>query len=181
MAGQSFTVTTTSMPTDTITRTGPLPGGVTFTDNHDNTATIAGTPLAGTQSHSPYAWVVTAANGTPPNAVQPFSFRIVCPTITVSGSIAALTFNTPMPAAAFTQAGGNGTITWSASGLPAGTAIDAASGQVAGTPTATGTFAVTITATDAGGCPGSVQQSVTVAPVVAPARPTTGSSTIRSS
>ena len=167
LAGQTFTVTTTSMPTDTITRTGPLPGGVTFTDNHDNTATIAGTPLAGTQSHSPYAWVVTAANGTPPNAVQPFSFRIVCPTITVSGSIAALTFNTPMPAAAFTQAGGNGTITWSASGLPAGTAIDAASGQVTGTPTATGTFAVTITATDAGGCPGSVQPSVTVAPVVA--------------
>ncbi len=38
--------------------------------------------------------------------------------------------------------------------------------SVTGTPTATGTFAVTITATDAGGCPGSRQPSVTVAPVV---------------
>jgi len=124
-----------------------LPSGVTFTDNHDNTATVAGTPAAGTQSHSPYAWMITAANGTPPNAVQSFTFRIVCPAITVSGgAIPALTFNTAMPAAAFTQAGGNGAITWSASGLPAGIVINSGSGQVTGTPTATGTFNATITA-----------------------------------
>jgi hypothetical protein len=164
--GQTFTVTTTSIPTATISRTGRLPSGVTFTDNHDNTATIAGTPGAGTQTHSPYAWIITAANGTPPNSVQnPFRFKVVCRDIDVSGEIAALTFNTAMPAAAFTQAGGNGTIAWSASGLPAGTAIDSGSGQVTGTPTATGTFAATITATDAGACTGSAHLSITVAPV----------------
>lgn len=164
--GQTFTVTTTGIPANTITRTGTLPTGVMFTDNHDNTATIAGTPAAGTQAHSPYAWVITAANGMIPKAVQnPFSFKVVCPTITVSGTIPALTFNTAMPTVAFTQAGGTGTITWSATGLPTGTTIDAGSGQVTGTPTATGTFAATITATDAGACTGSAPLSVTVAPV----------------
>ena len=143
---------------------------MTFKDNDDNTATIAGTPAAGTQTGSPYAWVITAANGTPPNAVQnPFTFRVACPTIGVSGTIPALTFDTAMPAAGFTQMGGNGTITWSASGLPPGVAIDPVSGQVAGKPEAAGTFAVTITATDAGACTGSAQQSVTVTPLAPPA------------
>ena len=50
-----------------ITRTGTLPTGVTFTDNSDGTATIAGTPAAGTQSGSPYLWTVTASNGVPPD------------------------------------------------------------------------------------------------------------------
>jgi hypothetical protein len=42
----SFTVTTTGYPTASLSETGALPTGVTFTDNHDGTATIAGTPTA---------------------------------------------------------------------------------------------------------------------------------------
>ena len=45
LAGQTFTVTTTGFPRNpgmAITRTGTLPAGVTFTDNNDGTATIAG-------------------------------------------------------------------------------------------------------------------------------------------
>ena len=41
-APSSFTVTTTGFPTPTITETGSLPSGVTFTDNGDGTATLAG-------------------------------------------------------------------------------------------------------------------------------------------
>ncbi len=164
-AGQTFTVTTTGFPTNAISRTGTLPSGVTFTDNGNNTATIAGTPAAGTQSGSPYAWVITAANGALPDAVQNFSFNVVCPALTVSGTIPALTFNTAMATATFTQTGGNGAIAWSAAGLPTGTAINPVTGQVTGTPTVTGTFNVTITTTDAGGCTGLTSQSVTVAPV----------------
>jgi YVTN family beta-propeller protein len=40
----SFTVTTTGSPAPTITSTGRLPTGVTFTDNTNGTATISGTP-----------------------------------------------------------------------------------------------------------------------------------------
>src|SRR5262249_25866466 len=40
----SFTVTTDGYPVPTLTKTGTLPSGVTFTDNGNGTATIAGTP-----------------------------------------------------------------------------------------------------------------------------------------
>ena len=43
-----FTVTTAGNPTPTITSAGALPSGVTFMDNGDGTATLAGTPAAGT-------------------------------------------------------------------------------------------------------------------------------------
>ena len=42
----SFTVTATGSPTAALTRAGALPEGVSFTDNGDGTATIAGTPPA---------------------------------------------------------------------------------------------------------------------------------------
>jgi putative Ig domain-containing protein len=160
-----FSVTTTGSPTNTISRTGTLPSGVTFTDNLNNTATIAGTPAAGTQTGSPYAWVITASNGVGSDATQNFTFNVVCPVINVSGTIPALTFNTLMSPVTFTQTGGNGTITWSQTNLPTGVTINTSSGQVSGTPSVTGTFNVTITATDVGGCTGSKNQSVTVAPV----------------
>jgi hypothetical protein len=51
------------------------------------------------------------------------------------------------------QSTGNaiGTITWSASSLPANLALDPTSGVIAGTPTAAGTFALLITLTDSSG------------------------------
>ena len=42
----SFTVTTTGFPTPTLSETGALPSGVTFTDNGNGTATLSGTPTA---------------------------------------------------------------------------------------------------------------------------------------
>jgi hypothetical protein len=164
-----FNVTTTGVPTNTITRTDNpqgLPTGVAFLDNGNNTATISGTPAAGTQAGSPYNWIITAANGVLPNATQSFTFNVVCPTITVSGTTPLnLVFNTLMTPTMYTQSGGNGTIAWSASGLPAGLGINGSSGQLSGTPTATGVFNATITATDVGGCIGTQAVTINVAPV----------------
>ena len=53
----SFTVTTTGTPAPTLSRAGTLPPGITFTDNGNGTATLAGTPTAAakgsTRSPSP--------------------------------------------------------------------------------------------------------------------------------
>ncbi len=47
-------------------QTGALPGGVTFVDNGDGTATLAGTPAPGTDGTYPFT--ITAANGVLPDA-----------------------------------------------------------------------------------------------------------------
>jgi hypothetical protein len=71
----NFVVTTTGSPVPTLTVTGTLPAGVTFTDNGNGTGTFAGTatPL-GT-----YNLTITAANGVNPNAIQPFVLAIFAP------------------------------------------------------------------------------------------------------
>ncbi|NUR63596.1 MAG: hypothetical protein HOV87_33790 [Catenulispora sp.] len=57
------------------------------------------------------------------------------------------------------------TLTYSASGLPAGLSISSTSGLISGTPTATGTSSVTVTAKDGTGASGSAGFSWTVNPV----------------
>jgi len=54
------------------------------------------------------------------------------------------------------------TLTYGASGLPAGLSINSATGLISGTPTAAGTDAVTVTATDSTGASGSASFSWTV-------------------
>lgn len=107
MAG-SFTVTTTGSPTAAITRTGTLPPGITFTDNGDGTATIAGTPSSAASGTFPLS--MTAANGVNPNAVQTLTIVVnVAPTVTTD------------PASATVLLGETATFTASGSGYPAPT------------------------------------------------------------
>jgi hypothetical protein len=73
-ASGSFTVTTTGFPLDPITETGALPSGVTFVDNGNNTATLSGTPAAGTAGSYPIT--ITASNGVLPNATQVFTLTV---------------------------------------------------------------------------------------------------------
>ena len=62
-AAGTFTVSTDSSPTATLTESGQLPTGVTFTDNGDGTATIAGTPPSQTGT---FPITITAQNGVSP-------------------------------------------------------------------------------------------------------------------
>ncbi len=64
------------------------------------------------------------------------------------------------------------TLTYAASGLPAGLSINASSGLVSGTPTTAGTSNVTVTATDPGGNSGSAAFTWTVNPVGGGCAPT---------
>jgi hypothetical protein len=76
----TFTVTTTGTPAASLTETGALPSGVTFSDNNDGTATISGTPGTGTAGS--YPLTITAANGVSPDATQSFTLTVALPTTT---------------------------------------------------------------------------------------------------
>jgi hypothetical protein len=76
----TFTVTATGTPTPTITKSGTLPTGVTFVDNGNSTATLAGTATtAGT-----YTLTVTAHNTAGSDAVQTFTLTVTAGTLSIS-------------------------------------------------------------------------------------------------
>jgi hypothetical protein len=70
----SFTVTSVGSPTAAVSESGPLPTGVTFTDNGDGTASLAGDPVVG--SKGVYPLTITAANGVSPDATQAFTLTV---------------------------------------------------------------------------------------------------------
>ncbi len=127
----SFTVTTNGFPRPGITQGGAtLPANVSFTNNGDGTATISGTPAAGTGGV--YNLTLTAANGPNP-AMQNF-------TLTVNEAPAITSAN----GAAFTV-GTNGSFTVMRTGFPAptlmrsgtlptGVMFDTGTGVLSGTP-----------------------------------------------
>ena len=71
VAGSS-SVTATGFPTPALKETGALPSGVLFTDNHNGTGTLSGTPsAAGTFPIS-----FTASNGVGADATQSFTLTV---------------------------------------------------------------------------------------------------------
>jgi hypothetical protein len=60
-----------------LAESGALPGGVSFQDNHNGTATLAGTPSAGTDGTDTFT--ITASNGVTPAATQTFTLTVTEP------------------------------------------------------------------------------------------------------
>jgi len=130
---------------------------VSFTDNGNGTATIAGTPAAGTAGI--YPLVLTAANGTAPNAVQNFALSVGGPTAPVITSAPGTTFTAGQANSFTVTATGIPSPTFTLTGaLPSGVTFNGATGVLSGTPGATtpGTYALTITAQN-GVAPNAVQ------------------------
>jgi hypothetical protein len=73
----TFTIHTTGVPTATLSLSGTQPSWLSFVDNTDGTATLAGTPDPG--SNPSYAFTITATNGVSPDAVQSFTLLVVNP------------------------------------------------------------------------------------------------------
>jgi hypothetical protein len=187
----SFTVTSTGFPTPALSESGALPSGVTFTDNGDGTASLAGTPGPGTSGT--YPLTLTASNGVGSDATQSFTLTVKSPPAITSG--ASTTF-TEQTADSFTVTStGSPTPALSESGaLPSGvTFTDNGDGtaSLAGTPAAgtSGTYPLTITADNGVGSDATQSFTLTVnaAPAITSASSTTftvsvaGSFTVTSS
>lgn len=114
---QSFTVKTNGYPKPQLSLMGPLPGGVSFSDNHDGTATLSGMAAAGTTGS--YAVIIVARNGLGPDAAQNLTLTVDQAPVISSAATAAFTAG---KAGQFTvTSGGKPTPSLSAAGtLPAG-------------------------------------------------------------
>ncbi|KAB2860314.1 MAG: hypothetical protein F9K43_23040, partial [Bauldia sp.] len=129
-----------------------LPAGLTVSTSDAGSVGISGTP---TQAGS---FVLTVSGTDASTGTGPFT-RSQAFTLTVAGPTLALAPPSASFAAAYaapisqqiSATGGVGPYSYAVSGnLPAGVAIDPATGVIAGTPTAVGSFAFSVTARDDG-------------------------------
>lgn len=162
----SFRVTTSGRPVSTIVRSGSLPNGLTFTDNGDGTATIAGTPTLGTGGRGTINLTATNSQGT---TTQTLTLTVLQQPAFTSGSVVTTRVGTAFSVPITTSGYPAPTITLTGS-LPSGvTFVDNGdgTGSLSGTPTGPGgTSTVTLTATGAGA---PVSSTLTVNVYVAPA------------
>jgi hypothetical protein len=128
---------------------GTLPTGLTLAPD----GVLSGTPTQGGTFE--ITVTVTDANGCTGTSAT-YTLEITCPAITVDLPANADGTATSAFSETFTQSGGQGTISYTvASGtLPAGLSL-ATNGVLSGTPTETGSFPITVTATDENGCSGT--------------------------
>jgi hypothetical protein len=172
IVGTPFTtnVTTTGAPAPTLSESGTLPSGITFTNNANGTATIAGTAAAGTGGSFPITITATSTAGT---ATQTFTLtNSQAPTIT-SATTTAFTIGqantytvttTGYPAPTITETGV----------LPSGLTFSspsAGTATISGTAAAgtTGSYPVSIAATNSSGSTATLSLTVSVAASNAPA------------
>jgi hypothetical protein len=172
----TFTVTSSASPTASLAETGALPSGVTFVDNGDGTATLAGTPAAGTAGT--YPLTITATNGVLPNSTQDFSLVVNAAPAITSASSTTFTEGTSESFTVTTTGAPPPTLSESG-GLPTGISfVDNGNGTatLSGTPAAAtrGTYTITITA--ANGVGSNAVQTFTLTVNAAPAI-TSGAST----
>ncbi len=148
-SGQTLSYAAASLPTGlTInSSTGLISGTPTTAVNASVTVTVTdGTGASGTAT---FAWNVSSGTGV--NTV----------TVTNPGNQSSTVGTAASVQIHATDSGSGQTLTYTATGLPAGLAISS-SGLISGTPTTAGTSMVTVTAKDGTGATGSASFSWTV-------------------
>ena len=131
----------------TFSATG-LPPGLTVS----SAGQISGTPTS--TAGSPYSVVITVKDAGGTSVSRTYSL-VVSGVLTITSpsgaSLPAGALNSVYGVVTVTSGGGVAPYTWAATGLPAGLAIGAASGQISGTPTSSAgsPFTVVVTVTDA--------------------------------
>jgi hypothetical protein len=154
-SAQTFTVTTSGVPAPALTESGAPPTGVSFTDNGNGTAKIAGTPAAG--STGTYTLTITASNGIGSPATQTFTLTVnPAPAVTfTSATSATFTVGTASTFTVTTTGSPTPTLTESGPAVAGVSFADNGDGtaKLFGTPAANqgGTYTLTFTASNASG------------------------------
>lgn len=135
---------------------GSLPPGLTLTSS---TGAIAGTPAS--TSVGTWSFTVKVLGSDGGSSTRTASIRVDAPLAISTSSLATATAGAPYSLAMATT-GGRAPLTWTISGTrPAGLTFSA--GSFSGTPTESGLFPLTITATDAAGRVATRALTLTVA------------------
>ena len=130
----------TGTPPPTITETGSLPAGVSLS----SAGVLSGTPA---QSGT-YPITVTASNGVSPSASVDFTLHVDAPpTISEPETSATVTVNAAMTPVTFRATGTPAPTIAETGALPAGVSLSS-SGVLSGTPTQSGTYSITVTASN---------------------------------
>ena len=135
----SLTFTATGTPTPSFSETGALPTGVTLS----SAGVLAGTPsVAGV-----FGVTVTASNGVSPAATESFTLDVYGPP-SITTTTSSATFSKGSAGSFTFTASGTPTPSFSETGaLPTGVTLSSA-GVLAGTPSESGVFGVTVTASN---------------------------------
>ena len=147
----SFSINTSGYPLPTVTESGALPSGVSFTATSAGAATLAGTPAAGTQGTYP---ITVTATGTG-TATQAFTLVVNSGLAITSASSATATAGSAFSFSITTTGTPTPTLTHTGT-LPSGltfTANTNGTATLAGTPASTdsGNYSLTFTAKNSTG------------------------------
>ncbi|HZP51240.1 putative Ig domain-containing protein, partial [Actinocrinis sp.] len=148
-SGQTLTYSASGLPAGlSISSSGLISGTPTTANTYS--VTVTATDGTGASGSASFTWTVTSTTGNTVTVTNPGSQTSTVGTA-VSLQISA------------TDSASGQTLTYSATGLPAGLSISS-SGLISGTPTTAATSSVTVTAKDGTGASGSASFSWTVNP-----------------
>ena len=157
-AGLAMTYSASGLPTGlSISSTnGLITGTTTVAGTYSATVTV--TDSAGASGSAAFSWsVLTAVTPPPVDKI----------TVTNPGNQTSTVNTAARLQIAATDSLGE-QLTYRATGLPAGLAINASTGLISGTPTTVGTSSVTVSASDASGASGSASFSWTITTAATP-------------
>jgi O-glycosyl hydrolase len=150
-AGQTLSYSATGLPAGLSinSSTGLISGTPTATGTSN--VTVTATDTAGASGSASFTWTINP-NGNTVTVTNPGN----------QTGTAGTAVSLPIQA---TDSAAGQTLTYSATGLPAGLSINSSTGAISGTPTATGNSSVTVTATDTTGAKGTASFTWTINPV----------------